>query len=299
MAIRELDNGYYVEVFLGTDPVTGKKDRKTKTFKPKNREKLKEAKAWEVKILESYNKGELVLKGNITLNDFLDDWFKTFVKGKKAYNTETRYKVFVDCIKVHLGQVKLDKLRTKMIDEFYDKMSKEMKTLKNRTVQRRYADGTILKTHKMFRLAIQQAVDWEMITKNYVDAAKPPADDKRDIQVVNTRNKGAIASLPFDAAVEVSCVITKEGPRPITQGYLPVAAEGIVQQLKSFERLTCKAAISGKYEDAFIALTTNPLVQSETKARLVLDEMLMAHKAHLPQFSEAIRMVEKNNETNH
>ena len=124
-------------------------------------------------------------------------------------------------------------------------------------------------------------------------------NDKRDIQVVNTRNRGAIASLPFDAAVEVSCVITKEGPRPITQGYLPVAAEGIVQQLKSFERLTCKAAISGRYEDAFIALTTNPLVQSETKAKLVLDEMLIAHKAHLPQFSEAIRMVEKNNETNH
>lgn len=182
MAIRELDNGYYVEVFLGTDPVTGKKDRKTRTFKPKNREKLKEAKAWEVKMLESYDNGELVLKGNIKLEDFLDDWFKTFVEGKKAYNTQERYKVFTDCIKAHLGQVKLNKLKTKMIDEFYDKMSKEMKTLKNGTVKRRYADGTILKTHKMFRLAIQQAVDWEMISKNYVDAAKPPADDKRDIQ---------------------------------------------------------------------------------------------------------------------
>lgn len=124
------------------------------------------------------------------------------------------------------------------------------------------------------------------------------ANDTRDIQVVNTRNRGAIASLPYDAAVEVSCVITKEGPRPITQGYLPVAAEGIVQQLKSFEKLTCKAAISGKYEDAFIALTTNPLVQSESKAKLVLDEMLIAHKAHLPQFSEAIGLLEKNHETN-
>ena len=31
-------------------------------------------------------------------------------------------------------------------------------------------------------------------------------------------------------------------------------AEGIVQQLKSFERLTVKAALSGKYEDAYVAM---------------------------------------------
>ncbi|GAA3320813.1 hypothetical protein GCM10020331_033340 [Ectobacillus funiculus] len=38
-------------------------------------------------------------------------------------------------------------------------------------------------------------------------------NDKRDIQPVNTINNGAIASIPYDSAVEVSCVITKEGPK--------------------------------------------------------------------------------------
>ncbi|MGJ0845927.1 tyrosine-type recombinase/integrase [Tissierella praeacuta] len=182
MAIREIEGGYYVEVFLGADPVTGKKIRKTKTFKPKSRENLKLAKAWEVKIQEQYMNGELTAKGNTLLNDFLDDWFTTFIEGKKAYNTERRYKVFVDCIKTHLGQVKLNKLKTKMVDEFYNKMSKEMITLKNGTTQRRYANGTILKTHKMFKLAIDQAVKWEMISKNVVSLASPPVDDKRKIQ---------------------------------------------------------------------------------------------------------------------
>ncbi|WP_312907298.1 tyrosine-type recombinase/integrase [Tissierella praeacuta] len=182
MAIREIEGGYYVEVFLGADPITGKKIRKTKTFKPKSRENLKLAKAWEVKIQEQYDKGELGSKGEILLSVFLEDWFETFVKDKLAYNTERRYRTFVNCIKEHLGNVKLNKLRTKMIDEFYSAMSKEMKTFKNGETKRRYADGTILKTHKMFRLAMQQAVDWDMIPKNYVDAAKPPADDKRNIQ---------------------------------------------------------------------------------------------------------------------
>ncbi|MFH5837146.1 6-phospho-beta-glucosidase [Proteiniclasticum sp. C24MP] len=120
------------------------------------------------------------------------------------------------------------------------------------------------------------------------------ANDKGDIQVVNTRNRGAIASLPYECAVEVSSVITKNGPVPLATGYLPVGAEGIVQQLKSFEKLTCEAALSGKYEDAFVAMVTNPLVQSEKVGRLVLDELLLAHENHLPQFRDVIENLRKN-----
>jgi len=117
-------------------------------------------------------------------------------------------------------------------------------------------------------------------------------NDKRDIQTVNTRNRGAIASLPNDVAVEVSCVITKEGPRPLTMGRLPIAAEGIVQQIKAFELLVAKAAISGDYNDALVAMITNPLVQSEVLGRKVLDELLIAHKRHLPQFKAVIQKLE-------
>ncbi|HCW73224.1 MAG TPA: 6-phospho-beta-glucosidase [Clostridiaceae bacterium] len=120
------------------------------------------------------------------------------------------------------------------------------------------------------------------------------ANNKGDIQVVNTRNNGAIASLPDNCAVEVSSLITKNGPIPLSTGYLPVAAEGIVQQLKSFERLTCIAALSGKYEDAYVAMVSNPLVQSEKVGRLVLDELLLAHAPYLPQFERVIEGLRKN-----
>src|SRR5699024_10540222 len=52
-------------------------------------------------------------------------------------------------------------------------------------------------------------------------------NDKRDIQPVNTQNNGAIASIPDDSAVEVNCVITKDGPRPIAVSDLPVAVRGL------------------------------------------------------------------------
>jgi 6-phospho-beta-glucosidase len=108
--------------------------------------------------------------------------------------------------------------------------------------------------------------------------------DKRDIQPVNTRNNGAIAGLPADSAVEVSCIITKDGPKPIAVGELPVAVRGLVQSIKSFERVTIEAALTGEYDTALLALTINPLMGSDVIAKKILDEMLEAHRSYLPQF---------------
>lgn len=110
--------------------------------------------------------------------------------------------------------------------------------------------------------------------------------DRRDIQAVNTMNYGAIEGMPYDSAVEVSCVITKDGPKPITVGELPVAVRGLVQQIKSFERVAIEAAVTGSYDTALLAMTINPLVPSDRVAKLILDEMLLAHKEFLPQFFE-------------
>ncbi|NHM32908.1 6-phospho-beta-glucosidase [Neobacillus terrae] len=109
--------------------------------------------------------------------------------------------------------------------------------------------------------------------------------DKKDIQAVNTMNRGAIANLPFESAVEISCVISKDGPKPIAMGELPVAVNGLVQQIKSFERVAIEAAVTGDYNTALLAMTINPLVPSDRVAKVILDEMLEAHKEFLPQFN--------------
>ncbi|AOH54990.1 6-phospho-beta-glucosidase [Peribacillus muralis] len=114
-------------------------------------------------------------------------------------------------------------------------------------------------------------------------------NDKRDIQPVNTRNNGAIASIPDESAIEINCVITKEGPRPIAIGDLPVAVRGLVQQIKSFERVAAEAAVTGDYQTALVAMTINPLVPSDTIAKKILDEMLEAHKDDLPQFFNEVK----------
>lgn len=122
----------------------------------------------------------------------------------------------------------------------------------------------------------------------YSDAACSLIDsiynDKRDIQTVDIRNNGTIYGIDDDSAVEVSAVITKNGPLPLSIGKLPVAVNGLVQHIKSFERITIEAAVEGSYEKAILALGINPLTPSDTVAKAVVDELLEAHKPYLPKF---------------
>ena len=109
-------------------------------------------------------------------------------------------------------------------------------------------------------------------------------NDKKDIQVVNTLNNGVIRDFREDSAAEMSCVITKEGPKPLSVGYLPVAVSGLVTEIKAFEILAAKAAVEGDYNAALQALCINPLIPSDDLAKTILDEMMEAHKEYLPQF---------------
>ncbi len=111
-------------------------------------------------------------------------------------------------------------------------------------------------------------------------------NDKQDIQVVNTLNNGAIRNFRDNQAVEVSSVITKNGPKPLSIGYLPEAVDGLVSQIKSFEMLAAKAAVYGDYNAAYLALCINPLIPSDDLAKIILDEMMEAHKEYLPQFNK-------------
>lgn len=105
--------------------------------------------------------------------------------------------------------------------------------------------------------------------------------DSRDIQTINVRNNGAILDIDENSAVEVNCVITKQGPIPLTTGHLPDSVKGLVMQIKSFERMVIKACITGKYEDVLLALSINPLSQSVSSSRAIIDELVIAHKEYL------------------
>lgn len=111
-------------------------------------------------------------------------------------------------------------------------------------------------------------------------------NDKHSLMHVNTRNNGAIAGLPDDCAVEVTSVITKAGPLPLSVAPFEPDTQSLLQLMKAYERLTIEAAVTGSYQAALRALTVNPLITTGSVLEEALDETIRQNIAYLPQFAD-------------
>lgn len=110
-------------------------------------------------------------------------------------------------------------------------------------------------------------------------------NNKKDIQTINTVNKGTITGLAYDAVIETNALIGSSGAQPIVIGEMPKAIKGHIQLLKAFEELVIEAAITGDRSLVYQALIMNPLVRDESQVEVVMEELISAHSAYLPLFS--------------
>lgn len=176
---------------------------------------------------------------------------------------------------------------------FYTKeqLQEELEQLQNGTVR---AEVVSQAEEELFQLYKNEKLDEKPIQLELRGGAKYSQaacnliqsiyNDTGDIQYVDVKNDGAISDLPADSAVEVACLITADGPKPIKIGALKLPIGGYIQMMKTFERLVCESAVTGNRDFAVAALNLNPLCQSDHDANLVIDELMEAHKEYLPQF---------------
>lgn len=108
--------------------------------------------------------------------------------------------------------------------------------------------------------------------------------DRRDVQIVVARNGSSLPDLPPDASVEVPCVVGAHGVTPLVMGHFPESIRALAIQAKAWESAAVQAGVSGDRHDAVLAMLQNPLVPDYPTAVKLVDEMLEAHKAYLPQF---------------
>ncbi len=106
-------------------------------------------------------------------------------------------------------------------------------------------------------------------------------NNKPELHVVNTLNRGAISDLPADCVVETNCLVNREGAIPLVSGALPENFRGLAQQVNAYEQLTIKAAVTGDRGKALMALINNPLTHDAAVARELLDELIEAHGRYL------------------
>jgi 6-phospho-beta-glucosidase len=115
------------------------------------------------------------------------------------------------------------------------------------------------------------------------------ASNTGEVHVVDVRNNGTIGGLADDDVVEVPATVDGDGATSLPQP--PVAPEllGLMQHVTAYERLAARAAISGDPAIARKALLTHPLIGQHPLSEELVDRLLEAGAAHLPQFHAEIR----------
>ena len=102
--------------------------------------------------------------------------------------------------------------------------------------------------------------------------------------IVNLPNHGQIDNLPRAAVVETLADVGSAGAQPLAVGPLSLGILRTLQPHISNQELIVDAALTGDRQLALQALVGDPLVRDWRSAPRLLDELLEAHEAYLPQF---------------
>ncbi len=108
--------------------------------------------------------------------------------------------------------------------------------------------------------------------------------DERKVFHINVPNNGAVKNLPTNAVLELPAVATSQGFKPLVIDDYPNELAGIINRRLAPVRLTVEAAITGNKDKVEEAMLLDGAVTDPEVARNLAEELLQAHKEHLPQF---------------
>lgn len=116
-----------------------------------------------------------------------------------------------------------------------------------------------------------------------VDLATALAYNTHERMLLIVENKGAIENIPYDAMVEIPCIVGKDGYEPLSIGKIPLFQKGLIEQQLAVEKLVVQAWIEHSYQKLWQALTLSKTVPSATVAKELLDDLIEANKGYWPE----------------
>jgi 6-phospho-beta-glucosidase len=110
-------------------------------------------------------------------------------------------------------------------------------------------------------------------------------NDKNEIHIINTQNKGALDFMDADDVVEIGCRVNKSGITPIpVKPFNNDHIKEFMKTVKAYEKHAVLAGLKGDYAEAVRALMIHPLAGDFNKIKGALNELMEAHREFLPQF---------------
>ena len=174
----------------GRDPVTGKAIYKNVLAKTQKECKEKLAQA-----IEKNGKVDVVRSGKYTVAEWVRLWFETYSKPSIREQTAYYYNNYIEKhIVPGIGSIRLDKLTTLQIQQFYNKLKTSGRVqryehieLKDKGLSNRFIRGV----HGVLNSALEQAVKERLITSNPAEGCKLPKIEKKEMKVLLPEQIGA------------------------------------------------------------------------------------------------------------
>ena len=204
----------------------------------------------------------------------------------------------------------VDELRKADAPEFPPKLVETLQMIPNYYLQYFYNTHAKLAAQQKWppsRAEEVMAIEKDLL-REYADPAlsEPPADlmkrggayystvatqllnahynDLSEIHVVNTPHAGAVAGWPADWVLEMPCKVDHQGVHPLPAEPLPEVCYGLIAQVKSYELLTARAAVSGDRNLLYQAMLAHPLGPEMGNVEQVMEDLLATHRNYLPNF---------------
>lgn len=202
-----------------------------------------------------------------------DSWEATYKKAKDIYatdpdtlpNTYLKYYLFGDYDVEHS-------------DPNYTRANQVMDTRERQVF-------TACKEIAEKNTAVGTTLEMDEHASYIVDLATALAYNTYERMLLIVENNGIIENFDRTAMVEVPCLVSANGPEPLSVGTIPTYQKGLMEQQVAVEKLVVDAWVEGSYQKLWQAMILSKTVPSAKVAKDILDELYEVNKEYWPEMN--------------
>lgn len=182
--IKRSKGSWTIVLYLGKDPVTGKKRKKWVTVRGTKKAAEKEM----IRRVNEVNHGVYVESAKFSVSEYLARWLENSAKMNVSGKTYERY---AEIVAKHLvpaiGAIPLSSLKPLHIQGYYSKALQSGRSNRGKPdgVPHGLSAQTVLHHHRVLREALNRAVKWQLLFRNPADAVEPPKPARREMRAIS------------------------------------------------------------------------------------------------------------------
>lgn len=180
---RRGERSWEIKFDIGTDPATGKRLTKYRSFKGTKRD----AEAELVRLKAGAQRGDYIDQSKITVESYLEKWKADWARANVSAKTFESYsQLIARHVVPRIGAMPLQKLKAADVVALYAKLADNGRALRSPTSKPSgLAPRSIALIHRILHRAFGHAVRWAMISINPMTLVDPPRAEEIEIEILS------------------------------------------------------------------------------------------------------------------